>query len=138
MIDFRNFDFGSFNLKGKGIFGVLIGTVIMGSIWLINNIRQGQFKKKQIDIVSLLNQEIGYHRCELDKLKLQLPDYKRKSIFKKNENEPQLKELSEKIREKENKIKEIEKQISKIRSCKNKVGLKEFEGVAKSDLVVTM
>ena len=138
MIDFRNFDFGSFNLKGKGIFGFLIGAVITGSIWLINNIRQGQFKKKQIDIVSLLNQEIGYHRCELDKLKLQLPDYKRKSIFKKNENEPQLKELSEKIREKENKIKEIEKQITKIRNCKNKVGLKEFEGVAKSDLVVTM
>ena len=138
MIDFRNFDFGSFNLKGKGIFGFLIGAVITGSIWLINNIRQGQFKKKQIDIVSLLNQEIGYHRCELDKLKLQLPDYKRKSIFKKNENEPQLKELSEKIREKENKIKEIEKQITKIRNCKNKVGLKEIEGVAKSDLVVTM
>ena len=138
MIDFRNFDFGSFNFKGKGIFGVLIGTVIMGSAWLINSIRQGQFKKKQIDIVSLLNQEIGYYQCEIDKLKQQLPDYKRKSIFKKNENEPQLKELSEKIREKENKIKEIEKQITKIRNCKNKVGLKEFEGVAKSDLVVTM
>ena len=138
MIDFRNFDFGSFNLKGKGIFGFLIGTVITGSIWLINNIRQGQFKKKQIDIVSLLNQEIGYHRCELDKLKLQLPDYKRKNFFKKNENETQFKEVSEKIRGIEKKIKEIEKQISKIRSCKNKVGLKEFEGVAKSDLVVTM
>ena len=138
MIDFRNFDFGSFNLKGKGIFSFLIGAVIMGSAWLINSIRQGQFKKKQIGIVSLLNQEIGYHRCELDKLKLQLPDYKRKNFFKKNENETQFKEVSEKIREKENKIKEIEKQISKIRSCKNKVGLKEFEGVAKSDLVVTM
>ena len=138
MIDFRNFDFGSFNLKGKGIFSFLIGTVITGSIWLINNIRQGQFKKKQIDIVSLLNQEIGYHRCELNQLRQQLPDYKRKNIFKKNENESQFKELSEKIRVIEKKIKDKEKQISKIRSCKNKVGLKEIEGVAKSDLVVTM
>ena len=138
MIDFRNFDFGSFNLKGKGIFSFLIGTVITGSIWLINNIRQGQFKKKQIDIVSLLNQEIGYHRCELNQLRQQLPDYKRKNIFKKNENESQFKELSEKIRVIEKKIKDKEKQISKIRSCKNKVGLKEIEGVAKSDMIVTI
>ena len=133
MIDFRSIDFNR-----NGIFGLVIGTTIMGIISLINNIRKNNFKKKQIDIVSLLNQEIGYHRCELDKLKLQLPDYKRKSIFKKNENEPQLKELSEKIREKENKIKEIEKQITKICNCKNKVGLKEFEGITKSDIIVTM
>ena len=49
-----------------------------------------------------------------------------------------IKELSEKIREKENKIKEIEKQITKIRNCKNKVGLKEFEGITKSDMIVTI
>lgn len=133
MIDFRSIDFNR-----NGIFGLVIGTTIMGIISLINNIRKNNFKKKQIDIVSLLNQEIGYYQCEIDKLKQQLPDYKRKSIFKKNENEPQLKELSEKIREKENKIKEIEKQITKICNCKNKVGLKEFEGITKSDIIVTM
>lgn len=133
MIDFRSIDFNR-----NGIFGLVIGTAIMGIISLINNIRKNNFKKKQIDIVSLLNQEIGYYQCEIDKLKQQLPDYKRKNFFKKNENETQFKELSEKIRGIEKKIKEIEKQITKIRNCKNKVGLKEFEGVAKSDLVVTM
>ena len=92
MIDFRSIDFNR-----NGIFGLVIGTAIMGIISLINNIRKNNFKKKQIDIVSLLNQEIGYHRCELDKLKLQLPDYKRKNFFKKNENETQFKELSEKF-----------------------------------------
>ena len=64
MIDFRSIDFNR-----NGIFGLVIGTAIMGIISLINNIRKNNFKKKQIDIVSLLNQEIGYHRCELDKLK---------------------------------------------------------------------
>ena len=52
MIDFRSIDFNR-----NGIFGLVIGTAIMGIISLINNIRRLQFHKKQIDIVSLLNQE---------------------------------------------------------------------------------
>ena len=133
MIDVRDMFYNR-----PGLIGGLLGAGVTGLISLISNIRKNNFKKKQIDIVSLLNQKIGYYRCELDQLKQQKPDCKRKHFFKKKENDTQLKEIAEKIREKENKIKEIEKQINKIRSCKNKVNLKEYEIITKSDMIVTM
>ena len=133
MIDVRDMFYNR-----PGLIGGLLGAGVTGLISLISNIRKNNFKKKQIDIVSLLNQKIGYYCCELDQLKQQKPDCKRKHFFKKTENDIQLKEIAEKIRERETKIKEIEKQIYKIRSCKNKVNLKEYEIITKSDMIVTM
>lgn len=101
-----NFDNMFYNRPG--LVGGLVGAAITGVISLINNIQKNSYKNKQLDMVSLLNQEIGYQKCELDHLKQQKPVYKRKSIFKKNENETELKEILEKIHEKENKIKELE------------------------------
>ena len=64
MIDVRDMFYNR-----PGLIGGLLGAGVTGLISLISNIRKNNFKKKQIDIVSLLNQKIGYYRCVLDQLK---------------------------------------------------------------------
>ena len=90
-----------------------------------------KFHKTQITVLETLNKEIGYHQCNLDKLKEAKNLISTKSIFKRKEKALELKDVISKIHEEETIIRETEKHLNSIKSCKNLKELQELEKMLK-------
>ena len=99
------------------------------SLKKINNMKK--FHKTQITVLETLNKEIGYHQCNLDKLKEAKNLISTKSIFKRKEKALELKDVISKIHEEETIIRETVKHLNSIKSCKNQKALQGLEKMLK-------
>lgn len=111
----------------SGLIGTVCAFIVTETVNLFRQAQVKQLYKAKLDITDSLNQEIGYHRCKIDELKVVRSKFQTKNIFKKITMKHQIKELNERINNEEFQIKSLEQRIDEIRSSNNMKMLRYVE-----------